>query len=442
MRVTPVDARAIAQEAYVFGLPPVHIGIQADVLSHASKQAPRGQFVHHRRTPDASTNELLGFNVDTLYSTGIVDVSREPFVLSVPVMRERYWIVQLLDAWNEVSAAPSTRTFGGAGGNFAIVGPRWQGTLPEDLIEIRAATSLLIVAPRIYTSGPADYPAVHALQDQLRLTPLSKWGTAYSPPLAVPIVRTNGFEVCDPAPVSKRIFDLSPQDYFARLCQLLVDNPPHSTDAPVLARMAKLGITPGASFRIDAFAPEVRDAIYEGVRAAQKEIVAARQELGKQRNGWHVARDVGRYGDRYAYRAAWTFHASGGSLVEDVFYATTLIDCMGKKLSGSEKYVLWFPGGQHPPVHAFWSLTMYAPDLRLVANSIQRYSLGSRDRMRLDSDGSLRIYIQHTSPGIDLQMNWLPAPAGEFLLAMRLYAPRAAVTDGSWNPPPVMRVDP
>jgi len=278
MGVPPVDARAIAQEAYVFGLPPVHIGIQADLLRRASKQAPRGQFVHHRRTPDASSTELLGFNVDTLYSRGIVDVSQEPFVLSVPVMLERYWIVQLLDAWNEVSAAPSARTFGGAGGNFAIVGPRWQGSLPEDLIEIRAATSMLIVAPRIYTSGPADYPVVHALQDQLRLTPLSKWGSAYTPPAAVPIVRTKGFDVCDPTPVSKRVFD--------------------------------------------------------------------------------------------------------------------------------------------------------------------RYSLGSRDRMRLDSDGSLRIYIQYKSPGIDLQMNWLPAPRGEFLLAMRLYAPRSAVTDGSWNPPPVMRVDP
>lgn len=422
----------------MFGLPPVHIGIQVDVLGTTAKpRVPSGQFVHHRRGPQAGLTEAFGFNVDTLCSTGILDVSQEPYVLSVPVMRERYWIVQLLDAWNEVSAAPSTRTFGGSGGNFAIVGPRWQGTLPEDLIEIRTATSLLIVAPRIYTSGPTDYPAAHALQDQLRLTPLSKWGTAYAPPATPPppnVVEINS--------ASQHVFELTPQDFFARLCRLLVDNPPHSIDAPVLARMAKLGIMPGATFRMDAFPAEIREAIDQGVRAAQQEIVAARAELGKQRNGWHVTRDVGRYGDRYAYRAAWTFYAPGGSLVEDAFHATTLIDCLGRKLTGADKYVLWFPAGQHPPVHAFWSLTMYTPDCRLVKNQIDRYALGSRDRMKLDSDGSLRIYIQHANPGFDHHMNWLPAPAGEFLLAMRLYAPKSPVTDGSWNPPPVMRVDP
>lgn len=438
------NALEIAQQAYVFGLPPVHVGIQTDMLTNVTrpygKQAPTGQFVHYRQTPDPSSRELVGFNLDTLYSTAVLDVAREPFVLRVPPMHERYWIVQIVDAWNEVTAAPSARTFGGAGGSFAIVGPSWRGTVPDDMFLIRAATSLLIVAPRIYTAGKTDHANVHALQDQFRLTPLSQWGREYLPPTSVPVERKWGADVDDSTPVSKQVFGLSPQDYFTRLCGLLVDNPPHEIDAPLLSRMATLGITPGARFSLDSFTPEVRDAIHRGVRAAQQEIVAARSELGKQRNGWHVTRDVGRYGDRYAYRAAWTFYAPGGSLVQDAFQATTLIDCQGRKLNGETNYTLQFAPGEHPPVHAFWSLTLYHPNFYLARNAIDRYSLGSNDRLQLDRDGTLTIHIRPDSPGEDRESNWLPAPRGDFLLALRLYWPKDAVGEGAWNPPAVLRV--
>ncbi len=437
------DALAIAKQAYVFGLPPVHIGIQTDVLSNVTRphgnQAPRGQFVHHRHTPDPSSRELVGFNLDTLYSTAVLDLSNEPFVLSVPAMRDRYWIVQLLDAWNEVTAVLGARTFGGEGGHFAIVGPTWRGTLPDDLTAIRAATSMLIVAPRIYTAGKDDLATVHALQDQLQLTPLSRWGTSYQPPEDVPVARKWGADVDDSTPVSRQVFDLSAQDYFTRLCGLLVDNPPHDVDVPLLARMAMLGIAPGATFSMAMFPAEIRDAINRGVQAGQKEIVATRNELGKQRNGWHVTRDIGRYGDRYAYRAAWTFYAAGGSLVQDAFQATTLVDCQGRKLDGQTAYVLRFSAGEHPPVHAFWSVTLYQPNFYLARNAIDRYALGSNDGLQIDRDGTLTIYIQRESPGRERESNWLPSPAGDFLLAMRLYWPKDVVGDGSWNPPAVMR---
>ena len=51
-------------------------------------------------------------------------------VLSVPDMGKRFWLMQIIDAWNNVPHAPGSRTVGSRGGNFAIVGPTWKGTLP------------------------------------------------------------------------------------------------------------------------------------------------------------------------------------------------------------------------------------------------------------------------------------------------------------------------
>ena len=223
------QAESLARDAYLFGFPLVYIATQIDVLTHVTKpqgaRAPLNQFAHYRAFPDASNRTVVGFNVDTLYSLAQLDVSPEPLVLSVPEMGDRFWIMQLLDAWNNVPAAPGSRSVGGKGGDFAIVGPGWEGTLPQGLVELRSPTSLVIVGGRIYTAGPDDYQAVHALQDQLRLVPLSAWGTDYEPPAEVPL--KSGVQ---DAPVGGQVTALSAEDYFNRLNALLVDNPPEPSD--------------------------------------------------------------------------------------------------------------------------------------------------------------------------------------------------------------------
>src|SRR5262245_28525066 len=146
-KISPSDAQAIAQDAYVFGLPPVYIAAQADVMTNVAKpeggRAPFNQFDHHRAFPDAKNNKIVGMNVDTLYSLANLDLAAEPIVLVVPPMEgKRWWIMQVLDAWNDVPAAPGSRTHGDEGGAFALVGPRFKGSVPRDLEEIRVDTSL------------------------------------------------------------------------------------------------------------------------------------------------------------------------------------------------------------------------------------------------------------------------------------------------------------
>jgi hypothetical protein len=434
----PDEARALAQDAWTFGMPLVYIAIQIDTQTQVPKpegpRAPLNQLLHYREFPDAANKTVVGLNVDTLYTFACLDLSTEPLVLSIPQMGDRFWVMQIIDAWNNVPHAPGSRTVDGKGGDFAIVGPGWTGTLPTGLTELRVPTSLGLIGGRTYTAGKADYPAVHALQDQYRLTPLSAWGKTYTPPDNVPL-KPN---VDAKTPVPTQVLALSPDAFFSRLNALLVTNPPEPADPAILARIARLGVAPGASFSLDAFAPEVREAIKQGVIAAQKQLPVTQR--GKIVNGWQITLDMGRYGTNYPYRAAWTFYGVGGNLAEDAVYPFMEKDAEGKPLDAANNYVLRFAKTEMPPVGAFWSLTLYDGEAFLSPNAINRYSLGDRSGMTFDADGSLSIYIRRDPPSEDRQANWLPTPkSGKFELAMRLYAPKKAVTDGNWAPPPIAK---
>ena len=128
-----------------------------------------------------------------------------------------------------------------------------------------------------------------------------------------------------------------------------------------------------------------------------------------------------------------------GNSKDEAFYPTYSVDSNGQALNGSEhSYTLRFKPGQLPPVHAFWSLTMYKlPESLLVANPLNRYLINSPmlPNLKRDEDGGLNLYIQNESPGPDREANWLPAPDGPFFLAMRLYFPKDEALNGMWKQP-------
>jgi hypothetical protein len=134
--------------------------------------------------------------------------------------------------------------------------------------------------------------------------------------------------------------------------------------------------------------------------------------------------------------------SSGGkSLRSCAILYTAFADVDGKPLDSDNRYALHFNKDQVPPVHAFWSLTMYNEKQLFAANPIDRYAIGDRDKLAFNPDGSLDLYIQRESPGQDRESNWLPAPAtGTFTMNMRHYWPKPEVIDGSWVPPGVKLV--
>ena len=128
-----------------------------------------------------------------------------------------------------------------------------------------------------------------------------------------------------------------------------------------------------------------------GRRRGAQAIHDEEPKLGERVNGWNLSRDLGRYGTRYTYRAAWTFFGVGGNLIEDAFYPLSLVDGDGKPYDSANRYTLRFTREQLPPVDAFWSITMYDTDSYLVDNPIDRYALGDRSNLTFADDGSLTI---------------------------------------------------
>jgi hypothetical protein len=147
--------------------------------------------------------------------------------------------------------------------------------------------------------------------------------------------------------------------------------------------------------------------------------------------------------NNYLYRMAAAVVGIYGNSEMEAMYPVYAIDADGQKLDGSKRYTVRFAPGEMPPVNAFWSLTMYElPSSLLVANPINRYLLNSPmlPQFMKDPDGGVTFLIQHESPGKDKEANWLPAPKGPFVIAMRLYWPKAEAIDGKWTAPPMKRV--
>jgi hypothetical protein len=168
---------------------------------------------------------------------------------------------------------------------------------------------------------------------------------------------------------------------------------------------------------------------------------AAAKALGTPSNGWRVLpMTLAQFGTDYSLRGAIALSGLGANLAKDAVYPTAFVDGTGQPLTGADRYVIHFDEGDLPPVNAFWSLTVYDAQSFLSANPINRYNIAGWMPLTYNTDGSLDVYIQHDSPGSRKQSNWLPVPAGEFSVTLRMYWPKEAMLDGAWKPPAIQKV--
>jgi len=198
---------------------------------------------------------------------------------------------------------------------------------------------------------------------------------------------------------------------------------------------------PGEKFDPTKLDPAVAKGLQSAVAVALEKLLAASKETGAPVNGWRVPPMVlGNFGADYGARAVVALVGLGANLPQDAVYPSAFVDGAGKTLDGANKYVIRFEKGEAPPVEAFWSVTMYDPQSFFVANPINRYAVSSWMPLKKNADGSVEILVQHASPGKDKESNWLPAPAGEFNMTLRMYWPREkapSIIDGTWKPPAV-----
>ncbi|HUN56876.1 MAG TPA: DUF1254 domain-containing protein [Candidatus Binataceae bacterium] len=438
------EAVAIGTDAYIYGYPLVTVEMTRRVVTNVASpvglHAPMGQFGNAREYPTAAFKDVTAPNADTLYSSAFLDLSKEPYVLSIPNAKGRYYLMPMLDGWTTVFQVPGKRTTGTKAQKYAITGPGWSGTLPDGMTKYKSPTNMVWIIGRIYCTGaPADYKAVHAMQDELSLVPLSAYGKPYTPPPG-----TVDPSIDMKTPVRDQVNALDAGAYFKVLASLMKDNPPTPEDAPIVARMAKIGLVPGQDFDASKLDPAVAQALADVPKTAQQKIAAYKAQAGRMANGWVIFGKTGLYGTDYLDRATVTWYGLGANRPQDAVYPTSELNADGKPYEGTNKYVIHFDKDEPiPPVNGFWSLTMYDAQYFFVANPLNRYTLSQRNKFKRNADGSVDLYIQNESPGGAKTANWLPAPNGRFVLMFRLYWPKEtppSIIDGTWNPPRVNTV--
>ncbi|OWZ92783.1 cell envelope protein [Sinorhizobium sp. LM21] len=441
--LTAHEARAIAKDAYIYGFPLVDsYRVQHSYfVDHGNPEFKSGWNALNNTarvyTPDDKAIQTP--NSDTPYSFLGADLRAEPLVLTVPaVEKERYYSLQFVDMYTFNFAYVGSRATGSEAGTFLLAGPGWKGETPPGIkAVIRSETEFAFVLYRTQMFDPADIENVKKIQAGYRVEPLSSFlgQPAPAPAAAVDFI----------APLSAADEKTSP-DFYRVLNFILQYCPTHPSETALMQRFADLNIGAGKTFDITAFSPEIQKAITDGMAdawAAFKEHKETEIDTGK-------ASSADAFGTREFLKNDYMQRMSGavlgiyGNSKDEALYPAYFVDDQKKPLTGSGHYTLRFEPGQLPPVNAFWSLTLYElPSSLLYANPLNRYLINSPmlPNLQKDADGGVTLYVQHESPGLDKEANWLPAPSGPFFTAMRLYWPKPDALDGKWKAPPMRRAN-
>lgn len=432
----------MAAEAFIYGFPlvfdlqQVARGMQEGIGSVSP--APLNAF-SHASSLAGPQERFVSINNDTVYSIANVDASGGPVRLDVPDSAGRYYVMQFVDAWTNNFAYIGHRATGTSAGSFSLVAPDWAGDAPDGATVIRLPTAVATIVGRWAVNGESDLPAVRALQQSLTLTPSAAGA---------------GLPATAPGVADDLLF-------FEQLRVWMRAFPPADRDRRYAGRFEALGLHSPDSPYVDP-APELAATLREGLADGRERLEGAlRDGSVPQQNGWDLTYhsfdynldffEVGALDDprwklpddsmRYLRRAAAARGGLWGNHGYEAAYAMVYVDVDGVALDGERRYELRFAAP--PPCRAFWSVTMYdTPDFYLVANPIDRYSIGDRTPgLHTAADGSLTIVMQREEPAEpERRANWLPTAPGTFRPILRMYEPDESVFDGSYELPGITRL--
>lgn len=361
-------------------------------------------------------------NADTLYSRAALDLGGGPVVLSIPDMGDRYFSFQLNDPYTNAVSYLGTRSTGSGPGRFAITWDGGPSVTVEGAQTVTVPYRNIVLLGRTLAGDAADQSQALALIDRYSLTPTGPTG---SPPASIPM--PSGLAMLDAISAAMEL------------------NPPPGSDAALLRAIAGIGVGPGlrvADAGLNPLSTIVADiAVRIGFAAASFQTAGTQYIAALGNGGWAVPPPaIGDYGTDYRLRAGVFFVGPWANIRDEAIYLGGLLDQTLLPLNGRNSYRIHFAPGEEPPADAFWSVTVYDRDGALVANPLNRYSVSNSRPGELvrGPDGSVTIILAQGDPG-DATANWLPVPDASFSAYLRLYLPRAAALDGSWQPPPIIR---
>lgn len=429
-----------AMEAYVYGFPLVITDLTRQVETAmptaGELAAPINQFSRVRGYIPWDFKNVVRVSFNSLWSWAALDLQKEPLVISFPDGQGIPTAFRLVNEWTDVYGTGGSRQPDANAGDYLIVGPGWNGSAPPQIKKVfRSSTRYGWFIVEMAAQSPADFPKIHALQDQLKITPLGAWGTPYTPPAYVSVDPTVDLS----ATPYDQVRLMTGEMFFKNLAKMMKDNPPYAADRDMLEKLQKLGVEPGKDFDPSKLDPAVRKGINRAPFTVWNQFFTGPFKMNLP-NGWSNMLNIGRFGTDYSTRAFVAYFGLGAGVKEDIVYPTTFTDGNGVPLQGEYKYVMHCDKEFLAlPRNGVWSLSPYRENF-YVQNPLQRYGLPPGDP-HYNPDGSLDIYVQAKSPGADKEANWLPIPpTGMFNLTIRIYNPGERALDPAYKFPPVQRV--
>jgi hypothetical protein len=418
--ISPESLATVAQDAVYFGGPAV-------IMEYGWSENLNLGFKANRLYPGRklATPQTLGAgpNVDTLYGAAWLDLSKEPQIIQVPAIPDRYYSFQLIDMWSNPFAYIGTRATGTGAGAYALTPPRWQGTLPPGVQQISATTKRVYVLTRTLVNNPDDLDAAVAVEASYRNGPLS----AYPNRLSAPIFNNLQADALAPNLTSYGIA------LFQQINEAILSYPPLPRNAVQAAALRRVGVD---VLHYKPPSQSLAAILSSSIQPAVTNAAAYGQSLATVVNGWRVVLGIKDITYDPLRRFALTLEGAGTHIEKEALYYNAG-SLNGAPLSGANSYEIVFPQGQLPPVSAFWSLILYNSSYQLVANPINRYEVASHTPgLVYRSDGSLSITVSNTQP-TDPTTNWLPAPAADFILTLRTYIPEEPILSQTWQPPAI-----
>ena len=422
---TEADAYSLAVMAYNWGYPLVrmertmreYVEVESP-RPPTSYRAPLNQMGWATQLATPAAKDMPTANNDTLYTSTVLELD-QPYVLTVPDTHDRYYVIDVFSMWQELEHYVGRRVTGTKAGKFVLVPPGWKGTLPKDAKRLDVSTSKVWLWGRLQMKHGEDSKPVLALTQQFLIKPLDGKSSAKKDLAPLPDIKGNEFGL------------------FTQLAAALKDNPVRPQDKALFGQFARIGLTEKGFDPSKLSEPTLRG-MRRAIQDAPSVAVASVVGTSEVRNGWNWVKGLDSFGYNYPLRAVVAGPYLGGQGEHEAMYPIRYTDSKNQPLSGAKKYNVRFTST--PPVDAFWSLTVYnADDKMLIDNPIQRYKFGSdTPGLVREKDGSFTLTLQNDKP--DNTSNWVPIPKGGFYLILRLYQPQKTLLEGKWPLPQVEAV--
>jgi hypothetical protein len=395
--------------------------------------SPPGQVSMLTDYIDAAEHFVTCPNQDTVYGAGFQRLDVTPVVVQVPDFGERFFTYQIADARTD-SFGKIGKQYGTKPGFYLIVGPDWKGDAPAGISGVlRSSTNLVAIFPRIFMDDtPEDRKAIQPIINQVMAYPVAEFDGKMK---TKDWSKTPSF----PAPAGGKGETqwVVPDKFFDELPIVMKEV------APLPGEQALYGMIDSV---LDAAAtdPDVKATLQKAGVSAEQELIKPLFEFRNNGrpvgNGWTSPSNGARWGTDYLSRAATARSNMYDNAPEETRYIYTDFDADKQRLNGANRYTVTFAKDAIPPVDGFWSMTLYNGEHLFEPNKLNRFSLGTKSKsMVYNSDGSLTLYFQSTSPGTDKENNWIPAPEGDFSLYIRAYWPKPEILNGTWRAPAIER---